>query len=149
VGIDDAVLELMRRLDAGALPEDGDEADVAREFSAQGFLVEDRAVDDRGLREHLEKGSPAFKMTTNGVLLDGPFVEAMRRFGEGIIKVKNVVEAAALIRLDRLVRRKRRDAARSEWFEASFEEAAPRRYLEELGAAPWDGEGTAAEAPPR
>jgi hypothetical protein len=127
VGVDDAVLE----------------ADVARELSAQGFLVEDRAVDDRGLREHLEKG-------------------AMRRFGEGIIKVENVVEAAALIRLDRLVRRKRRDAVRSETLDtlggpcklhwdnqASFEEAVPRRYLEELGAAPWDDEGRAAEAPPR
>jgi uncharacterized protein len=31
---------------------------------------------------------------------------------------------------------------KKEWFEARFSESVPRRYLEELGAAPWDGEGT-------
>ena len=36
---------------------------------------------------------------------------------------------------------------KKEWFEASFAETVPRRYLEELGAAPWDGEGTTAVAP--
>ena len=31
---------------------------------------------------------------------------------------------------------------KKEWFEASFREAVPRRYLAELAAAPWDGEAS-------
>jgi uncharacterized protein len=179
VGIDDAVLALARRIDAGEAPEDEDEAAAAGELLRQGFLVEGRATDDRRLREHLErvaggipgtmyvtlmptlacnlactycfqKDSPSFDrmttdteaatlefilrkvdeaatpklvvhyfggepltrkdfvlrtaevlsasmaarggaftwdMTTNGVHLDRPFVEAMNRFGEGTIKI--------------------------------------------------------------
>jgi uncharacterized protein len=179
VGVDDAVLALVRRIDAGEEPEEGDEAEAARELCRQGFLVKGRAVDDRRLREHLErsargipgtmyvtlmptlacnlactycfqKDSPAFdkmtdeteaatlefilrkvdeaatpklvvhyfggepltrkdfvlrtaevlgtsmaarggvfawEMTTNGVLLDRPFVEAMNCFGKGMIKI--------------------------------------------------------------
>src|SRR6185436_759443 len=57
VGVNDAVLDLVRRLDAGAVPETGEEADVTRELAAQGFLVEGRAVDDGRLREHLERSA--------------------------------------------------------------------------------------------
>lgn len=179
VGVSDAVLALVRRVGAGATPEDDEEEEVVRELFAQGFLVEGRAEDDRRLRARLEraaqgipgtmyvtlmptlacnlactycfqKGSPAYnrmtrdteaatlefilrkvdeagtpklvvhyfggepltrkdlvvrsaevlsasmaarggsfawEMTTNGVDLDRPFVEAMQRYGEGMIKV--------------------------------------------------------------
>ena len=178
VGVSDAVVALVRRLDGGA-PGDEDEAGVVRELSAQGFVVEGRAVDDRRLRERLEnsaKGipgtmyvtlmptlacnlactycfqqdSPAFnkmtdateeatlefilrkvdeaatprllvhyfggepltrkdlvlrtaevlsasmaarggsfgwEITTNGICLDRPFIDAMNRFGEGMVKL--------------------------------------------------------------
>jgi uncharacterized protein len=38
---------------------------------------------------------------------------------------------------------RRRDQVncKKEWFEARFRETVPRRYLEELGAVPWDGVG--------
>jgi uncharacterized protein len=179
VGVNDAVLAAVHRWNAGFAPAEGDEAEIAGELADQGFLVDGRAVDDRRLREHLErkaqgmpgtmyvtlmptlacnlactycfqKGSPAFErmtgdteaatlefilrkvdeaatphlvvhyfggepltrkdfvlrtaeilgasmaarggtfaweMTTNGIGLDRPFVDAMRRFGEGSVKV--------------------------------------------------------------
>jgi uncharacterized protein len=37
---------------------------------------------------------------------------------------------------------------KKEWFEASFGQSVPRRYLEELSAVPWDGEETTAILPP-
>jgi uncharacterized protein len=57
VGVNDAVLELVRRLDAGESPADEEEAEVASELEAQGFLVESRAADDRRLRKHLERAA--------------------------------------------------------------------------------------------
>jgi uncharacterized protein len=179
VGVDDALLELVRRVDAGAPPDGEEEGAALRELAAQGFLVADRAADDRRLREHFarvaggipgtmyvsllptlacnlactycfQNGSPAYnrmtaeteaatlefllrkvdeagtpkllvhyfggepltrkdfvlrtaevlaasmaarggtfawEITTNGIELDLPFVQAMNRFGEGMIKV--------------------------------------------------------------
>lgn len=52
-GVNDATLELLRRFDAGELPTDHDEVEIARELESQGFVVEGREVDDRRLREHL------------------------------------------------------------------------------------------------
>jgi uncharacterized protein len=179
VGVNDAVLDAVRRWSAGAAADGEDETEVERALAAQGFLVEGRDVDDRRLREHLarkakgmpgtmyvslmptlacnlactycfQKGTPAFdrmsadtealalefilrkvdeagtpklvvhyfggepltrkdfclrtaqalsaamaarggtfgwEMTTNGIGLDRPFVEAMQRCGEGSVKV--------------------------------------------------------------
>jgi uncharacterized protein len=179
VGVNDAVLALVRRIGAGEAPADGDEAEVVGELHRQGFLVDGRAMEDQRLREHLarvaggmpgtmyvtlmptlacnlactycfQKDSPSFdrmtseteaatldfilrkvdeagtpklmvhyfggepltrkdfvlrtaealsaamaarggafswEMTTNGINLDRPFVEAMNRFGDGIIKI--------------------------------------------------------------
>lgn len=36
---------------------------------------------------------------------------------------------------------------KKEWFEATFSQRVPRRYLEELSAAPWDGEGGDGKSP--
>lgn len=55
VGVNDAVLDLVRRFGAGPPPEDEDEAEIADALSAQGFLVEDRAADDERLRRHLAR----------------------------------------------------------------------------------------------
>lgn len=54
VGVNGAVKEMLQRLDIDGFPEDADEAIVVQELANQGFLVENREVDDRRLREHLE-----------------------------------------------------------------------------------------------
>lgn len=63
VGVNDAVLALLRQIDAGAAIADDDEAEVAQELSRQGFLVEDRAVDDRRLRDHLARAAQGISGT--------------------------------------------------------------------------------------
>ena len=51
VGLNDAALASIARATAGSGDEDDDA--IADELAAQGFLVEDRAHDDRRLRDHL------------------------------------------------------------------------------------------------
>jgi uncharacterized protein len=55
VGVNDAVLDAVERWNTGVPPAGEDEDETAHELAAQGFLVEGREVDDRRLREHLEK----------------------------------------------------------------------------------------------
>ena len=69
VGVSDAVVALVRRLEGGPPPGDEDEAEVVRELSAQGFVVEGRAVDDRRLRERLERSAQGMPGTMYVTLL--------------------------------------------------------------------------------
>src|SRR5437773_597512 len=85
VGVNDAVLELVRRLDKGAPPEllvhyFGGEPLTRKDVVLRTAEVLSASMAARG-------GTFAWEMTTNGVHLDLPFVEAMRPFGEGMVRV--------------------------------------------------------------
>ncbi len=56
-GVDDAALEVLRRLDAGGSPDDEEEEELSRTLAAQGFLVEDREADDARLQRHLQRAA--------------------------------------------------------------------------------------------
>ena len=57
MGVDDGVLALVRRLDAGEIPADEEEEEVTRALAAQSFLVADRAADEVRLRGYLARAA--------------------------------------------------------------------------------------------